>query len=201
MASLGDTQDLSQPAYWDDRYENQDADGYDWFKTFSEIAAVLTPHLKPSSKIMVLGCGTSSLSEDLYQSGYHHIFSNDFSAKCIDLMSCRKQDKPEMHWDVCDVRTLEVYDDDSFDVVIDKGVMDAMLDGCSLWDPPEQVKENCAREIQSAARVLKSGGKFLMISFRPSHFLRPRVQSELWAHEPVIEQIGSFYYSVVAVKR
>ncbi|ORY83641.1 S-adenosyl-L-methionine-dependent methyltransferase, partial [Protomyces lactucae-debilis] len=155
--------------YWDDRYENDHAEGYDWFKTFSEISSVLTPHLTATSKILVLGCGTSTLSEELWRSGYKHVTSVDFSPRCIELMQQRHADKPEMLWDVGDVRSLEAYPDAFFDVVIDKGVMDAMLDGCSLWDPPEDVKANCFQEIEASARVLRQGGKFIMISFRPGH--------------------------------
>lgn len=79
--------------------------------------------------------------------------------------------------------------------------MDAML--CykgSPWDPPVEVIDNCAKEISEAARVLVPGGKFLMISFRPAHFLRPRVLSEAWDHEPIIRQIGDFYFTVEAEK-
>lgn len=80
--------------------------------------------------------------------------------------------------------------------------MDAML--CykgDPWNPPDDVVTNCQKEISEAARVLRPGGKFLMISFRPAHFLRPRIQCDEWASDPVITQIGDFYFSVVAEKR
>lgn len=79
--------------------------------------------------------------------------------------------------------------------------MDAML--CykgSPWDPPAGVVDDCAKEISEAARVLVAGGKFLMVSFRPAHFLQPRVASTAWVHEPFIQQIGDFYFTVEAVK-
>lgn len=39
-----------------------------------------------------------------------------------------------------DVRHLE-FEDNSFEIAIDKGTLDAMLHG-SLWDPPDDVREN-----------------------------------------------------------
>lgn len=133
--------------------------------------------------------------------GFKYVTSMDFSSVAIEVLKKQNVDRPEMSFDVMDIRKLE-YQDNSFDIAIDKGTMDAML--CykgSPWDPPEEVVENCNKEISEAARVLKSGGKFLMVSFRPSHFLRPRVQSEFWIEEPLIQQIGDFYFTVVAQKK
>ena len=43
-------------------------------------------------------------------------------------------------WTVMDVRKLEL-EDRSVDFAVDKGTLDAFIHG-SLWDPPEDVKEN-----------------------------------------------------------
>ena len=52
---------------------------------------------------------------------------------------------PEIDWRVMDIRAL-TFDDNSFDVAIDKATLDAMLYG-SLWDPEDEVKENVRRYV------------------------------------------------------
>ena len=42
-----------------------------------------------------------------------------------------------------DVRKM-AFEDETFDVAIDKGTLDTMISG-SLWDPPEEVRR-CTRE-------------------------------------------------------
>ena len=198
--------ELATQAYWDGRYAAEDAQGYDWFKKYADISRYLELSLEScggkEARILILGCGTSSLSAELYDRGYTKITSIDFSPTAIE--ACERlyaRDRPGTAWQVMDIRKLD-FDDATFDCAIDKGTMDAML--CyvgSPWDPPQDVVDSCAGEIAEAARVLRPGGKFLMVSFRPSHFLRPRVQSEQWLQEPVIEQIGDFYFTVTADRR
>ncbi|BFZ57378.1 Methyltransferase-like protein 13 [Savitreella phatthalungensis] len=204
--SLG-APELATKEYWDARYAGDDKDGYDWFKCYSEIRQFLERNLDEcggfKARILILGCGTSSLSADLYDAGYKDITSIDFSQNAIDESARLFADgRPGAIWEVMDIRSLDRLADDSFDCAIDKGTMDALLcHAGSPWDPPKDVVDNCAAEINEAARVLRAGGRFLMVSFRPSHFLRPRVQSETWLASPKVEQIGDFYYTVEAVRR
>lgn len=92
--------ELATKEYWDDRYRGPDKNGYDWFKNYSDIKTIVEVHLRPDSKILILGCGTSSLSEDLYLSGFKHVTSVDFSAPAIELMRQRNQSRPEMSFHV-----------------------------------------------------------------------------------------------------
>ena len=61
-------------------------------------------------------------------------------------MSQRNADKPEIEWKVGDVRNMSDFADNTIDIAIDKGTLDAMIYG-SLWDPPEEVVENTKRYI------------------------------------------------------
>ena len=115
--SLG-APELATKEYWDARYQTDDKDGYDWFKTWSELSDFFRKHLTIESRILILGCGTSSLSEELYNAGYKHITSMDFSPVAINLMKERHAGRTEMKWDVMDIRDL-AYSDESFDVAID----------------------------------------------------------------------------------
>lgn len=72
--------------------------------------------------------------------------SIDFSSVVIEKMESKY---PEMTWQVMDVRHLE-FEDDIFEVALDKGTLDAMLHG-SLWDPPEGVRENVGKYVDEVS--------------------------------------------------
>lgn len=133
-------------------------------------------------KLMVV----QSLTADLHSIGYTNQTSVDFSQVVIDAMSS-KYSSLSQTWLVQDVRAL-TFEPDSFDVAIDKGTLDAMIHG-SLWDPPEDVIENIGKYVDEVARVLKSGGKWLYITFRQPHFIRRHLEREgVW--ETKMETLG-----------
>jgi EEF1A lysine methyltransferase 4 len=80
-----------------------------------------------------------TLTSDLYHAGYRDQVSIDFSPKAIAIMAEREA-QLNLEWQVMDVRDLK-FPDNSFDIAIDKGTLDAMLHG-SLWDPEDDVKKN-----------------------------------------------------------
>lgn len=57
----------------------------------------------------------------------------------------------DLEWQVMDVRDLK-FPDNSFDIAIDKGTLDAMLHG-SLWDPEDDVKENTKAYVDEVSHV------------------------------------------------
>ena len=67
----------------------------------------------------------------MYDEGYKNIVNNDISEVCIETMKKRNEQKrPEMKWDVMDITKMS-YPDETFDIVIDKSTMDALLCGGS----------------------------------------------------------------------
>ena len=66
---------------------------YEWFKGYKEFSHLITPHLQPTSKILVLGCGNSSLTADLYSGGFHCLTSVDLSPAVIQRMQHRAINK------------------------------------------------------------------------------------------------------------
>lgn len=95
-----------------------------------------------------------------------------------------------MHGDVRDMHQIE---SGSIDVAFDKGTFDAMIYG-SPWSPPDEVLDNTSRYIQEVRlyifltlhecehltfltlqvfRVLKPDGRFLYITYRQPHFVKP----------------------------
>ncbi len=202
-----DLKELSHASYWDERYTKEqteshedDSESYEWFRTSAKLRIFLEKHLlKPSGsapRILHLGNGTSSLPADLCDLGYHSQVSIDFSAIAMDTMRERHDNLGSgLEWLVMDVRKMH-FPDQSFEAAIDKGTLDAMLHG-SLWDPEDEVKENVSAYVNEVARVLKPGGKWLYVTYRQPHFLKPLLAREsVWRMEvdTLQDSAGSFEY-------
>lgn len=161
-------------SYWDQRYSQESVeDSFDWFKSYSDLADIIHELIPDkSSKILMLGCGNSKLSEDMWEDGYHNIVNTDYSKTVIEQMRRRHEVRPEMEWHEMDVRELK-FDDSSFDVAIDKGTMDAMMTSKDVWEPPPQVIDDCTKEVDETLRVLrKPSGLFIYLTFGQPHFRR-----------------------------
>ncbi|KAJ2662362.1 hypothetical protein IWW48_001937 [Coemansia sp. RSA 1200] len=58
----------------------------------------------------MLGCGNSTLSEDMYSAGYQHIANVDYSDIVIECMRQRTRHMDKMTWEVMDVREMHLND-------------------------------------------------------------------------------------------
>jgi len=115
---------------------NREADdaSFDWFKTYEEIKHLINRFVpSKTSRIVMLGCGNSTLSRDLYDDGYKRVDNIDYSDVVIEKMKRVNEEKTEMTWVVGDIRDLP-FENESVDVCIDKGTMDALLTGVKdVW--------------------------------------------------------------------
>lgn len=99
----------------------------------------------------------------------------------IDAMKS-KYAQLDTRWVVMDVRSLEI-PSASIDVAVDKATLDAFIHG-SLWDPPDDVRENVGKYVDEVARVLKPGGSWLYITYRQPHFIKPLlIREKEWSLE------------------
>ena len=64
----------------------------------------------------------------MYDDGYKSIVNTDISAVVVDQMADRNRDRKSMTWMVDDALEMQ-FDDESFDAVIDKSTLDAILCG------------------------------------------------------------------------
>ncbi|KZT07273.1 S-adenosyl-L-methionine-dependent methyltransferase [Laetiporus sulphureus 93-53] len=161
--------------YWDRRYSQEPENAsFDWFKSYADVAPIFRELIHDKgARILMLGCGNSKLSEEMYDDGYRNIVNIDYSGVLISKMHHRyASTRPEMEWHEMDIRSL-TFPSASFDIAIDKGTMDAMMTAKGdVWDPPEEVVQSCDREVDEVLRVLRPGGTFIYLTFGQPHFRR-----------------------------
>lgn len=121
--------------------------------------------LQKTVKLLNIGCGNSEFSERMYDDGYHLQTNIDICENVIKFMVERNHHREKMICkknliflvDVMDIRDLQ-QDDETFDLVIDKSTMDALLCG-------DQSFLNVAIMTKEVQRVLKTNGIYLIISY------------------------------------
>lgn len=151
--------------YWEERFSEEK--DYEWLLSYAQLASQLTPYLQqPGSRILVIGCGNAPFSADMYDAGYHNIVNVDYSETVISAMKERHcVERPTMEWRVMDMTDMSELADETFDVVIDKAAMDAMMavEG-DVWNPSQVCVDQARSICEHVSRILVSGGHFLQIS-------------------------------------
>ena len=124
--------------YWDERYTKEES--FEWCKSYDDFKGLMRKHVRNSDRILMLGCGNSALSEQMYQDGYRNIVNIDFSPVVIENMKRKCQHLVEMDWLVMDIANM-TFPSNSFDVVIEKATLDAlMVEEKDLWNPSQEVQ-------------------------------------------------------------
>lgn len=89
----------SEVNYWNQRYQSLGKNiTYDYIASFDMLKDLLEGVIfDVGSKILIVGCGNSTLSEDLYEIGYHNITNVDFSEILINQQKEKNRVKrPEL---------------------------------------------------------------------------------------------------------
>ena len=182
------SRNYADKGFWDDRYssnkETEDTD--EWLVGYDDIKDLLKPQLEaltanilsPNAasgwnlrsrrggasadgrpRVLMLGCGDSRFSADLYDAGFPYVTNVDISEVCIETMREREaKRRPEMQWVVADCTDLSTFADGSFDAVIDKTMFDALC--CSA-----EAVDLVPKMLSEVGRVLAKGGPYIIISF------------------------------------
>jgi SAM-dependent methyltransferase len=163
--------------------------------------------IQPHDRILHVGCGSSQLGVALARAGCTYVVNTDISATAIKHGLERAQmemgaesfspatpdhpDKPYLTWiqsDILDMR--DTFANGSMDVVLDKGVLDAIACGdsdidVSVCDGRGQRfrvnGEKTAQVVNEVGRVLRPNGRWIVISYSSN---RPMFHAETMITEP-----------------
>lgn len=157
--------------YWEQRFANEKQ--YEWLLSYDHLAHQIATYVKKTDRILIIGCGNAPFSADLYDAGYENLVNIDYSENVIRSMKERHgTSRPKMEWRVMDITKMDSFDDNTFDVVIDKATLDALTarEG-DVWNPDESVVREMRSACQHISRIIKAdGGVFLSISLTQPHF-------------------------------
>lgn len=184
--------DYQSRNYWENRFSAEEE--YEWLLSYERLRHQIVPLLSVSTnslgstaafaacealsarvsmpRVLVVGCGNSPFSADLYDDGYRNILNIDYSVNVVARMKhMHSEARPEMEWRVMDMTDLSELGAETFDLVFDKAAMDTLLTNeGDVWCPlPSSV--GAARAMcQHISRVLKPGGHFAQVSLVQPHF-------------------------------
>lgn len=152
-------------SYWD-KFFSKRSTPFEWYGEYVDLCHVIHKYVKSGNKTLVVGCGNSKLSEDMYDAGITDITNIDISEVVIKKMSARNFEKrPHMVFTQMDMLAMS-FSDGSFDCVLDKGTLDAIY---SNTDDVTVTKVD--RMWGEVARVLKVGGRYVCITLAQEHIL------------------------------
>ncbi|NXX93492.1 MET13 protein, partial [Centropus bengalensis] len=158
--------------YWDRFFRQRGQRPFEWYGAFAELCPVLHKYVRPRDKVLVVGCGNSELSEQMYDVGMcEDIVNIDLSGTVIRQMQERSGSKrPKMSYLLMDMLQMD-FPDGHFQVVLDKGTLDAIL-----TDEEEATLSKVDKMFAEVSRVLQIGGRYLCVSLAQAHVLKKAVE-------------------------
>eukprot|EP00914_Ancora_sagittata_P004958 GHVO01010322.1.p1 GENE.GHVO01010322.1~~GHVO01010322.1.p1 ORF type:complete len:222 (+),score=31.93 GHVO01010322.1:29-667(+) len=165
--------------YWNERY-TRDTEPFEWFQRWSGIRDIVTATVPDKkSHILVVGCGNSRISEEMFDEGYTNQINIDASMVVIEACKERYDSKKGLNYEVLDVTHMQRFQSGTFDAVIDKALLDSILCGDSGTD----MAGNMLKEIQ---RVLRPNGVYICVSYGKQLYRMPYLAGEnedIWTIE------------------
>uniref|UniRef100_A0A8B9J9N1 eEF1A lysine and N-terminal methyltransferase n=1 Tax=Astyanax mexicanus TaxID=7994 RepID=A0A8B9J9N1_ASTMX len=150
-------EEFSSADYWERFFRKRGEKAFEWYGDYNSLCGVLHKYIKPKDKVLVVGCGNSELSEQLYDVGYRHLTNIDISETVVSHMNQRNvQRRPDLIFEQVDA-TQTGYENGSYQAALDKGTLDAMAS--------EEEGALAGRMLAEVARVLTVGGSHSLLHF------------------------------------
>eukprot|EP00761_Pharyngomonas_kirbyi_P009474 gb/GECH01009490.1/.p1 GENE.gb/GECH01009490.1/~~gb/GECH01009490.1/.p1 ORF type:complete len:296 (+),score=78.86 gb/GECH01009490.1/:1-888(+) len=174
-------------------------DGYfDWFLTYEDMAPVLKRLINYDDQIIDIGAGNSRVLESLYEDGYYNLTGIDISNVICTFMKEMIRNKSSINYFEMDANDLK-FEDQSFDVILDKGTFDCIVSGDSS-------RESAYRYLSSLFRILKINGYLFIFSHNSPRFRIRFLRMFPWSfrHEQIENEKNSeikFYIYILKKER
>jgi 2-polyprenyl-3-methyl-5-hydroxy-6-metoxy-1,4-benzoquinol methylase len=173
--------EFTSKEYWNSFFSELHEKPFEWYGKTEDVYPFLSRFLQKDSSILIIGCGNSNLSVDLYNKGYQHITNIDYSEVVIEEMKRKYSSSCSlMKWLLGDVTNLiDACQDEQFDIVVDKGTLDAIYS-----EDNEELKEKSLSMFREISRILKrKNGSYFCISLAQDYILQLLLEyfhSSLW---------------------
>ena len=144
--------------HWEKVYATKAHDAVSWYRAHLETSLALIERAAdaPSTAIIDVGGGESTLVDDLLLRGYKNITVLDISQSAIDLTKRRLGSAAErVHWLVADITETEL-DPRSYDLWHDRAVFHFLT-----------AREQRIAYVRQVARSVKPGGHIIVSTFGP----------------------------------
>jgi SAM-dependent methyltransferase len=135
--------------HWEGAYQGKPADQVSWYRARLEVSLELlvAAGLSPSSRVIDIGGGASTLVDDLLNFGVRALTVVDLSPASLDIARRRLGPRAEhVNWLAADITTLELAEA-SFDLWHDRAALHFLT-----------APEAAQAYVRSATRALASGG-------------------------------------------
>ncbi|XP_036066913.1 eEF1A lysine and N-terminal methyltransferase isoform X1 [Oryzias melastigma] len=161
-------EEFSSAEYWDRFFKRRGENAFEWYGDYNKLCGILHKYIKVQDKVLVIGCGNSELSEQLYDVGYKHLTNIDISETVVTHMNQRNAARrPGLSFHQVDA-TQTLYKDASFQVSLDKGTLDAMAS--------EEGGDLASRMLHEVSRVLSIGGRYICVTLAQEHVISLAVE-------------------------
>uniref|UniRef100_A0A3P9MVC8 eEF1A lysine and N-terminal methyltransferase n=1 Tax=Poecilia reticulata TaxID=8081 RepID=A0A3P9MVC8_POERE len=161
-------EEFSSAEYWERFFKKRGERAFEWYGDYNKLCGVLHKYIKVQDKVLVVGCGNSELSEQLYDVGYKHLTNIDISETVVAHMNQRNAERrPDLTFHQVDA-TQTPYEDASFQSALDKGTLDAMAS--------EGEGSLARRMITEVGRILKVGGRYVCVTLAQEAVIKLAVE-------------------------
>lgn len=161
-------EEFSSAEFWEKFFKNRGERSFEWYGDYNSLCGVLHRYIKVPDQVLVVGCGNSELSEQLYDVGYKHLTNIDISETVVAHMNQRNAERrPDLTFQQVDA-TQTPYEDGSFQAALDKGTLDAMAS-----EEEGVLARNMLCEV---CRVLSVGGRYVCVTLAQQSVIRLAVE-------------------------
>ncbi|KAK2907631.1 eEF1A lysine and N-terminal methyltransferase [Channa argus] len=161
-------EEFSSAEYWERFFKKRGEKAFEWYGDYNKLCGVLHKYIKVQDKVLVVGCGNSELSEQMYDVGYKHLTNIDISETVVTHMNQRNAERrPGLTFHQVDA-TQTPYEDASYQAALDKGTLDAMA---------SEEKGRLARNmLTEVGRVLSVGGRYVCVTLAQESVIKMAVE-------------------------
>lgn len=169
--------------YWDWFFAEKGGAAFEWYGEYSDLAEYCRRELKSDDAVLVIGCGNSDFSSQLYDAGFPNITNIDFSSSVIEEMrSKHATSRPSMKWEVQDMTSMHFTS--PYECIFDKGALDALYS----TDTP-QLALQAVKMFRCIEEALVPGGVYMCVSLAEPFILRSLLQHFSHTYRITIEAL------------